>query len=310
MKKKFVIFTAVIGSYDVIKQPLVVDERFDYILFSNDIKEKCIGVWQVRPIHYFNPIQTKIARWVKTHPEELLLDYEACVWVDASVLIKSAYVYDKAISLYESNELISTLVNPELDCIYQEMLSMMFLGFETEKVTIKWGQYLRKEKYPRCIGTNETRILFRKHSDIRLRNFDNMWWWCINNCSRRDQFSFHYVLWKQDLKHTPFLPESANVRDSEHIEVIDHSNDRNKYLRGEGCDSCLLRYYRKHVNERSSIENVYYWIYARHYPFFWLKLIGSFYRVKHFVCYLFGRKNDYNYAREVKKIKNRVVGGL
>lgn len=66
---KFVIYTAIIGNYDEILQPQVIDDRFDYVLFSN---ENRVGVWQVRPIAYVNDIQTKIARYVKTHPEELL----------------------------------------------------------------------------------------------------------------------------------------------------------------------------------------------------------------------------------------------
>ena len=80
---KFVIFTAVVGNYDEILQPKVVDDRFDYILFSNDIKEKNIGVWQVRPINYINEIQTKIARWVKTHPEEYM---DRCEYKDKYII--------------------------------------------------------------------------------------------------------------------------------------------------------------------------------------------------------------------------------
>ena len=56
---RYVIYTAVVGNYDEIKQPQVVDNRFDYILFSNDIKEKNVGIWQVRPIPYHNPILLK-----------------------------------------------------------------------------------------------------------------------------------------------------------------------------------------------------------------------------------------------------------
>ena len=64
--KKYVIYTAMVGGYDEIMQPVVVDDRFDYILFSNDIKEDRVGVWQVRPIAYTNPDNTRICRYVKT----------------------------------------------------------------------------------------------------------------------------------------------------------------------------------------------------------------------------------------------------
>ena len=39
---KFAIYTALIGGYDSIRQPLVIDDRFDYILFTDEVKEKKI----------------------------------------------------------------------------------------------------------------------------------------------------------------------------------------------------------------------------------------------------------------------------
>ena len=35
--KKFAVYTASIGGYDEIHQPLAVDDRFDYIFFSNNV---------------------------------------------------------------------------------------------------------------------------------------------------------------------------------------------------------------------------------------------------------------------------------
>lgn len=52
--KRFAVFTACIGNYDSILLPEVVDNRFDYILFTNEVKEKQIGVWQVRHVDYTN----------------------------------------------------------------------------------------------------------------------------------------------------------------------------------------------------------------------------------------------------------------
>ena len=38
--KDFVVYTVLTGGYDNILQPLVVDDRFDFILFSNDFDDK------------------------------------------------------------------------------------------------------------------------------------------------------------------------------------------------------------------------------------------------------------------------------
>lgn len=298
---KFVIFTAIVGGYDEILQPKVVDDRFDYILFSNDIKETKVGVWQVRPINYRNKIQTKIARWVKTHPEELLPMYECSLWIDASVIIQSNYVYERVFELYDSKILIATQVNPDFICIYQEILGMMFFQWETEKTAIEWGRFLRKEGYPRWIGTNETRLLYRIHSNQEIKKIDRIWWNCIDNYSRRDQFSFHYVIWKNNLDCEIFLPQIYGARDSEYIIINHHKNFQNKTLNKRY--NLLWHYYHRHVNEKSTIENIYYWAYGRHNPYAWLNIIGLIYCIKHVILYCLGRKNNYAYGAEIQKSK-------
>lgn len=40
MHKKYCVFSVIVGAYDTVKQPVVVDDRFDYILFSDsEVKE-------------------------------------------------------------------------------------------------------------------------------------------------------------------------------------------------------------------------------------------------------------------------------
>ena len=63
----------------MIPQPEVVDERFDFVLFTNEVDEAKVGVWEVRPIDYKNRDTTRVARYIKTHPESLLPEYNVSV---------------------------------------------------------------------------------------------------------------------------------------------------------------------------------------------------------------------------------------
>ncbi len=305
-KKKYVIYTAIIGDYDEVPCYSVTDDRFDYILFSDTIESGRVGIWEVRPIPYTNEVKTKIARWVKTHPEELLPEYDYSLWLDACVTIKSSYVYERCFSLTKTYSLISTNPNPDVICIFQEMCSMMYLKWERDDVIIDWGKFLRKEQYPRWFGSCESWLLFRKHSDNRIMSFDSKWWWCIENYSRRDQLSFYYVLWKLDLNVVPFLPIGIDIRNNDCVEWQNHSNAKNKIVGGKSCH--LMRYYRKHVDERVKIENVLYWIYGRKYPFVWLSVIGLFYRLKHLVLYCLGRDNNTDYLAELDRMRKQNFG--
>lgn len=278
---KYVIFTALVGAYDEIHQPEVIDERFDYLLFSNDIKEKQVGVWQVRPFNYQNPVKTKIARWVKTHPEQLLPEYEASLWIDSNIIIVDDIVYKRFGEIISEGSLVATMRHSLRQCAYEEMFEILCCGFEHEDVTLKWGQVLRKEKYPRNNGLCETGVFFRKHSVAAVQTFDKLWWDIIERYSRRDQYSVNYALWKCGLGWTYYISSEESVFDShcfKHVEHKGHIPQRVKLGRGE---AWLIRYYRKHLDERERIEALYYRIYGMRFPAVGAFVAGQVFRLKH-----------------------------
>lgn len=280
---KFVIYTAVIGNYDEILQPQVIDDRFDYVLFSNEIREKQIGVWQVRPITYVNDIQTKIARYVKTHPEELLPEYEVSLWMDANIIISSNVVYECFVKHYDSGTLVATMKHTKWNCVYDEMFSVLCCMFEHEKVTLDWGHKLRIEGYPTSNGLCETGVFYRRHSDERVKQFDQLWWNCICNYSRRDQFSVNYSLWKTNLDFTCFVSETENVYDSSVFSHVEHEGHIPQQMKWGKNEAWLVRYYKKCPKEGDKIRNLYYKIYGRSNPRFWAFAMGQFYRVKYWL---------------------------
>ena len=268
-----------VGGYDEIMQPLVVDDRFDYILFSNDIKEDRVGVWQVKSIAYTNPDNTRICRYVKTHPEELLLGYEASVWMDSNIRIVTSSVYEHIIELYESGSLIASMNHPERDCVYDEAFEVMYLRFEQERVAVNWCCKIRIEKYPKHNGLYETNVMFRVHTNEKIQAFDAMWWDCIEKFSKRDQLSFNYVLWKVDLECDYFLDKSLNARNSEDFSIVTHKNEGKKVY-SYNKNEWLLKYAYKTPNEKDVVRKRYEWCYNRIYPYLWISIFGQYYRLK------------------------------
>lgn len=278
--KKCVIYTAIVGNYDEILQPQVVDDRFDYILFSNDINETCLGVWQVRKIEYDNKDKIKIARWVKTHPEQLLEGYEFSVWMDANIQIKTDYVYNRAIELYDKNELISTVEHTERNCIYKEMFAVFDFCLETEETILNWSKVLQKNHYPFNNGLNETNVLYRIHNEKHIVNLDEFWWSCIEKYSRRDQLSFNFVLWKLNIVCVPFLPHGDRAYTSREFNYISHTNCGKKY-NDRNTDLSLLRsYYLDLPDKKGEIENIYYKIFSNRFPKLYAWIYGQYYRFK------------------------------
>lgn len=223
---KFAIYTACIGGYDDIMQPEVIDDRFDYYLFSDDAEENQIGVWQVRHVGYANPDKIRIARWVKTHPEELLPQYKATLWIDSNIQIVSPWVYSRFVELYGSDCNIASIKHPERDCIYDEAYKVssytVFGALEHEKIALAWCRKLKSQHYPLHNGLYETNILFRRNNQI-VESVDSMWWFCIDNYSKRDQLSINYTLWKHRIPtDTFFFPQGEHAQNSDKVKYIRH----------------------------------------------------------------------------------------
>lgn len=222
--KDYVVYSVLTGNYDDIRQPVVVDDRFDYILFSNDINESDVGIWSVRTIpcvvHNDNK---RLSRYPKTHPESLLAEYKASFYIDANIQILDQWVYDRFIELFEEGIEYAgvKLVLTGRDCIYEHAFDMCLWLVEHEHMAIKQCHALYKLGFPRHFGLNENNIIFRIHTD-RIRKVDEEWWNWIKNYSHRDQLSYMYCLWKNEIALYYFLPEGEDARNSQHFRLVNH----------------------------------------------------------------------------------------
>ena len=224
--KKYVIYTVQTGGYDNIYQPLVTDNRFDYILFTDIVKENTIGVWQVRSIPYTNADKTRLSRYPKMHPNELLSSYAASLYVDANIQITGQKIYNRIAELAENEVDWAGIKHPFRNCIYDE--AYRIYGLDTEKNIFHWCHRLRMENYPRHRGMYENNVIFRLHNE-RTKQVNEMWWNLYEEYTRRDQLTLMYVLWKTPEIRTSFLlPEGENALQSDTISVHKHQNSANK----------------------------------------------------------------------------------
>lgn len=263
MNQKYAIYTALIGNYDTIRQPLVIDERFDYVLFTDNATTKNIGVWKVKQVFYVNEDKTRIARYVKTHPHILLPEYDATIWIDGNIQITSPYLYNNCIILYENKIQIASVKHPYRDCIYEEAFSVY--GLDLEKVIFEWCHFLRHNDYPQHNGLYETNILFRvKDSDVE--NMNEIWWTIIEKYSRRDQLSFNYALWCKHLREEYILPINQSSANTPYVSIYQHHKIANQIGRRD-----VIVSFGEHARNRcrnglkekvSDFREYHYWLYG------------------------------------------------
>lgn len=286
--KKYVIYSAIVGAYDEIMQPLVIDERFDYILFSNDISEERIGVWQICRIAYYNEDSTRICRYIKTHPEELLPGYLFSIWMDSNVQITSRFVYDQSVALYNREVLFASMWHPVRDCIYGEAFAVMNMMVEHESVVLDWCHKLRREHYPVHIGLFETGVTYRKHC-AQIAAVDKDWWNCIVKYSRRDQLSCNYCIWKHQIPFVYFAGNGNNARNMPDFNLIMHKDIKHNHCAIGKNEAWLMRYCWKDKSKTAEIEKKYYTLYSLPFPKFAAFICGQYYRIKYLLNHV-GRK--------------------
>lgn len=236
MSSKFVIYTVMVGDYGSIHQPIAVDDRFDYILFSNNIKQSEAGIWQVRPIpEVVKKDNKRLSRYPKTHPETLLAEYDASLYIDANIQIADSWVYERFIKCFEKNYDTAgiQLVLTGRDCIYRHSYDMCTTRAEHDYNAIRQCNAMMKRGFPEHFGLNENNVIFRTHNE-KMRRVDKEWWWWISNYSFRDQFSYMYCFWKYGINRNLFLPAGEDSRNSPHFVFHQHNEiesvSKNKWV--------------------------------------------------------------------------------
>ncbi|MBO4821139.1 MAG: DUF616 domain-containing protein [Prevotella sp.] len=273
--KKYAIYSACIGEYDHILQPLVIHEEFDYIIYSDTIQEDKVGIWEIRRADFHHPDKTRIARWYKTHPELLVKDYEFSIWMDANIQIQTMAFYQRAIELYESHVMISSMWHHERDCIYDEAATVTFKNLDSERTILDWENKLHNEKYPPHHGLFESNVIYRIHNHPEIIRLEHLWWSCINDYSRRDQLSFNYALWKLNVECPFYLHTGKNTRNSDCVKWMPHHLSGNRHLEVTLSDNRIVTYYKGLYSDSKKLSHVYQKV--------------SPFRCRHFLAFIVGQ---------------------
>ena len=222
-----VCYTYLSDNYDELISHKYLCPDWDYVCFTNNKKllnKKYVGAWKIMPSQCENFDPKRNSGWHKTHPEILFPNYTSSVWVDGAVNILTDYVVNE-INSRKSDLLVP--IHDMRDCIYDECDANIEHARETVDNVEKVRTFLKKSKMPKKYGLNETNIVYRKHKKAVIKKIDNQWWDCIEKYSKRDQLSFSYVLYKNDI-----LPKDIAInntrQDAQNFFVVNHTVSNKK----------------------------------------------------------------------------------
>ncbi|MBO0459349.1 DUF616 domain-containing protein [Enterococcus hulanensis] len=222
-KKKIAVYTCVVGGYDKVSDPTIINENIDYFIFSDhNIQSRIWNQISIPSKLLELGNNTLINRYLKFHPQELFDGYDYVIYVDGNVQVSSDIT---PLLKYTENRLgVAFHSHGYRDSIYDEVevLIKVVKRGDPDKLTKQIAGY-RQEGFPDNYGLPEATIILTDLSNNMAITFFTQWWEeFLKSQSLRDQIALPYVLWKNGIATSEVTLLGNNLRNSSKFMVGTH----------------------------------------------------------------------------------------
>lgn len=195
--KSLVVYTAIMGDYDELKDPLFVSDDIKYVCFTDDKKLKS-NVWEMRYVEKSENSKLQVREY-KILPHKFFPEYETSIWVDASFDIRGDL--REFASQYQNKSNMLFFPHIERKCIYEEAAECMTRHLdENSKLLEQINKYMNSG-YPINQGLVFCGCIVRNHKKKNVIKLMEDWWKEVQNYSQRDQVSLPYLIWKNKVSY-------------------------------------------------------------------------------------------------------------
>jgi len=216
-RKSFVVYTAIFGDYDDLKNQEIKSEKYDLYCFTDNknLKSKNFKIIYQKPT---NQDSVRSAKIFKILPHKFLPQYEYSLWIDGSVLIKNPDL-NLLIEKYLNNSDSALFKHPDRDCIYDELEACIKLKKDEPAIMKKQIEKYRNENYPVHNGLAACTIILRRHNSKKIKELGESWWNEIERGSKRDQLSFNYIAHRNNVKYQEI---DGVLWDNNYFKILKH----------------------------------------------------------------------------------------
>jgi SAM-dependent methyltransferase len=183
IQTKKAVYTCLMGDYDILKDPLVVSDEWDYICYTDQDTES--DIWKIRKIagDVIKQREVKILGFAWLHGE----GYEKTIYIDSN--------FEIIAEPPEFNFAEFVLVTHyERRCAYREIEACINLKKDDLKKLKRVKDMLIINRYPKANGLYACGYMYRGYSE-KLYDVMKQWFEMIKKYTHRDQITLPYVLW-------------------------------------------------------------------------------------------------------------------
>ena len=238
-KAKGVVYTCITNDYDDINEISIykyINPDWDYVCYTdnkNDIEQKQIGIWEIRPLVFDKLDNTRNNRYHKINAHLLFPEYDESIYLDSNINILTDFIFERIKNSTYGIVLPSHFRDV---CIYQEYNIVKKRQIDDIDLITKELEIIKEAGMPRLYGFAENNIIYRKHNQQNIKNIMDEWWYMVSHYSKRDQLSLVYLLWKYgiDVKDITFKNARLNYKN---FALFAHKKNRETIKREEECST-------------------------------------------------------------------------
>jgi len=221
---KIVVYTAIYGGKDILNEIIEKNEAMEYYCFTDDLS-LVSDTWKIIPSSASYKTPRLTAKIFKLFPHLIFPNSKASIWVDGAYKIKSNL--DFFVDLCNEYRGIYFYRHQVRSCLYREADVCSFLGIDDKTVICNQVNRYKQLGYPENNGLIHGAVIVRNHQNQLINNCMDLWWNEINEGSFRDQLSFNFISWQEDLK-IQYL--DGGLSHNKHFEYIGHNDQKGNIL--------------------------------------------------------------------------------
>ena len=195
-RNQIAIYTCVVGEYDEVEEPEIIENNCDYYIISDKEPKKntiynYINIDKI--LGKSDLDDTRKNRYCKINVHKVFPQYRYSIYIDGNIVLKKRIAH--YIQKLPKTRIIA-LARAGYTSLYAEALRCMMHGRDDKRKFLDQTEKYWLEGMPEDFGLVAPTMMVREHNNPICRKLMEEWWEEVAKYSKRDMISLPYVLWK------------------------------------------------------------------------------------------------------------------